>query len=137
MERIYHHYETWEDYKNGMYDERKEGREQRVKEAVRILGTAELCTKAMEKVIHEWTISTEYNLSNIGQNRKAWLGQAACSCYAGIHEDETREAWGLMAEEQRIRANRIAQRIIDRWQREHEAEEETQLTFFDDWGRML
>lgn len=137
MERIYHRYEMWEDYQNGMYNESREGRAERVEQAAHILGTPETCTKAMKKVIDEWQICTEYNLSNIGVNRKAWLGQAACSCYAGIHEDETREAWGLMTEQQRVMANRIAQMLIDKWQNEREQKEEPQVSFFDDWGYIV
>ena len=132
MERIYYRYELWEDYQNGMYNECKQGREQRVVEAAHILGDAETCLKAMKKVISEWKISTEYNLSNNGVNRKAWLGQAACSCYANIHEDETREAWGLMTEEQRIEANRIAQTLINQWERECEKEQISQMSIFDE-----
>lgn len=137
MERIYHHYELWEDYRNGMYNERKEGRAERVKQAAHILGTPAICEEAMKKVIKEWKISTEYNLSNIGVNRKAWLGQAACSCYANIHEDETREAWGLMTEDQRIMANRTAQALINKWQSEHEKNIEPQVSIFDDWGCLV
>ena len=136
MKRIYHHYEQWEDYKNGMYAECKEGRAERVIKAAEILGTPQICTKAMEKVISEWQISTEYNLSNIGINRKAWLGQAACSCYANIHEDETREAWGLMTEEQRVEANRIAQKLINKWVKERQTSDDPQ-TVFDEWGDMF
>ena len=137
MERIYHHYELWEDYKNGMYNECKQGRAERVIEAARILGTPEICMEAMKKVVSEWKISTEYNLSNVGVNRKAWLGQAACSCYANIHEDETREAWGIMTEEQRVMANKIAQTIISQWQREHEKDKDPQVSMFGDWGYIV
>lgn len=137
MERIYHHYELWEDYQNGMYDECREGRAERVREAAHILGTPPICTEAMKKVIAEWKICTEYNLSNVGVNRKAWLGQAACCCYANIHEDETREAWGLMTEEQRVTANRIAQMLINAWQRQCEKDTEPQISFFDDWGCII
>lgn len=136
MERIFHHYTKWEDYHAGMYAESREGRKERVKQAAHILGTPSLCKKAMEKVISEWQIATEYNLSNAEINRKAWLGQAACSCYAGIHEDETREAWGIMTEPQRIEANRIAASIIRKWLRDKEREEVPQM-MFNDWGNMF
>lgn len=134
MERIFHHFSKWEDYHAGMYDESKDGRAERVRKAADILGTSGICREAMEKVIAEWKIATEYNLSNAEINRKAWLGQAACCCYAGIHEDETREAWGLMTEEQRIEANRIAACIIKRWQDERERAEDPQINMFNDWG---
>lgn len=137
MQRIFHHYSLWEDYHAGMYDESKDGRAERVQKAAEILGTPAVCREAMEKVVAEWKISTEYNLSNLEINRKAWLGQAACSCYAGIHEDETREAWGIMTEAQRIEANRIAAAIIKKWQSKREREEDPQIDMFNDWRDMF
>ena len=137
MQRIFHHYSLWEDYHAGMYDESKDGRAERVQKAAEILGTPDICRKAMKKVVAEWKIATEYNLSNLEINRKAWLGQAACSCYAGIHEDETREAWGIMTEAQRIEANRIAAVIIKEWQSKQERAENPQIDIFNDWGNMF
>ena len=137
MERIFHHYQKWEDFHAGMYNESKDGRAERVAAAAKILGTPSLCRKAMEKVIAEWKIAPEYNLSNAGINRKAWLGQAACSCYAGIHEDETREAWGIMTPEQRTEANRIAAEIIKKWLNNAEAEAAQQFSMFNDWGNIF
>lgn len=137
MERIFHHYNLWEDYHAGMYDECKEGRNERVSKAVEILGTPEICLDAMEKVIAEWKRATEYNLSNAEINRKAWLGQAACCCYAGIHEDETREAWGIMTEAQRVEANNIAAGLIKKWLNEREAEKNPQISMFNDWGNIF
>lgn len=134
MQRIFHHFSLWEDYRAGMYDENKYGRSERVQKAAEILGSPALCRKAMEKVISDWVIATEYNLSNLEINRKAWLGQAACCCYAGVHEDETREAWGIMTEAQRIEANKIAAEIIKDWQRKREREESPQIDMFNDWG---
>ncbi len=137
MDRIFHHYDEWEDYHAGMYNENKDGRQERVLKAAEILGTPDICRKAMKMVVEQWEKATEYNLSNAEINRKAWLGQAACSCYAGIHEDETREAWGLMTEPQRVEANRIAATIIKRWVGEREQEENPQLSMFNDWGEIF
>ena len=137
MERIFHHYELWEDYHAGMYDESKEGRKRRVEEAARILGTPSICERAMKMVVSDWKYATEYNLSNAEINRKAWLGQAACCRYSGVHEDETREAWGIMTESQRIEANNIAARIIKAWVNEREIEESPQISIFNDWGYMF
>ena len=137
MKRIFHHYNKWEDYHAGMYDESKDGRQERVQMAAHILGTPDICEKAMRKVVAEWEIATEYNLSNAEINRKAWLGQAACSCYAGVHEDETREAWGIMTEKQRIKANQIAACIIKEWLKKRETTESGQITMFNDWGNMF
>lgn len=136
MERIFHHFDKWEDYHAGMYAESRDGRKERVRKAADILGTPRLCREAMEKVVSEWPIATEYNLSNAEINRKAWLGQAACSCYAGIHEDETREAWGIMTEAQRTEANRIAASIIKTWVAGREQEENPQM-IMNDWGNFF
>ena len=137
MERIFHHYNKWEDYHAGMYDESKDGRAERVRKAAEILGTPDTCRKAMEKVVAEWVKATEYNLSNAEINRKAWLGQAACCCWAGVHEDETREAWSLMTEAQRIEANAIAADIIKKWVGKREYEASPQISLFNDWGNMF
>lgn len=137
MDRIFHHYDLWEDYHAGMYDENRDGRQERVKKAAYILGTPEVCKEAMEKVVAEWEIATEYNLSNAEINRKAWLGQAACCCYGNVHEDETREAWGIMTEQQRMKANQIAASIIRKWVRERENEESGQFCLFNDWGNIF
>lgn len=137
MQRIYHPYELWEDYQNGMYEECRQGRKERVEQAAHILGNSDICRKAMQKVVSEWEIATEYNFSNLSVNRKAWLGQAACSCWAGIHEDETREGWGLMTDIQRYEANRIAQQIIDAWCNERESQESNQISLLNDWEGLV
>ena len=137
MDRIFHHYDTWEDYHAGMYDESKEGRNERVMFAVYILGNEQICREAMEKVIDEWKTATEYNLSNAEINRKAWLGQAACSCYGNVHEDETREAWGYLTDDQRIKANAIAAEIIKKWLSKYDAESTNQISLFNDWGNIF
>ena len=137
MERIFHQYEKWEDFHHGMYNEDKADRKTRVDLAASILGDPETCEKAMKMVVENWPIATEFNLSNAEINRRAWLGQAACSIYGGVHEDETREAWGLLTIEQRTRANAIATKVIRSWVRKHEAEQDQQINLFDDWGCMF
>lgn len=113
-----------------MYEEDREGRPERVQKAAEILGDPDICERAMRKVVKEWPYASEFNLSNAEMNRRAWLGQAACSCYGGVHEDETRAAWGLLNNEQRTQANKIATRIIREWLYEHDEYEQRQLTFF-------
>ena len=120
-----------------MYNEDRTDRKTRVQLAVSVLGTPSTCEKAMQMVIEQWPIATEFNLSNAEINRRAWLGQAACSIYANVHEDETREAWGLLTIDQRTTANSIATRIIKAWLRERDNENRIQVTFFDDWSGMF
>ena len=136
MKRIYHHYNKWEDFHHGMYEEDKTGREIRVKLAAYILGNAGICKRAMLMVIENWKTATEFNLSNTWINRRAWLGQAACSIYAGVHEDETREAWGKLSSEKRTQANDIATAVIKEWLSKYDDGQDAETPARDEWSEM-
>ena len=123
MKQIFYHYTVWEDFLHGMYDENKEGRAGRVKLAASILSDTDLLYKAMKRVTDEWKHATEQNLSNPSINHQAFLGQAACCIYAGIHEDETREAWGTLTTEQRKAANLTADKVDYEWRLKRERNE--------------
>lgn len=127
MKPIYHHYTKWEDFQNGMYDEEKEGRKDRVQKAIEILSSAKLCREAMQMVTSHWRHACEQNLSNDIYGHRAFLGQSACCIYAGVHEDETRQAWGLLTDEQRKQANRIADIVYREWIEAHEQNQQMSL----------
>ena len=119
MERIFHHYEKWEDYQCGMYDELKDGRECRVELAKNLLANAPLCEKFMREVVKRWKCACEQVFTNTNVNRRAWLGQAACCLYAGVKENETREAWWQLTEDERNLANEIADKVINDYEEEN------------------
>lgn len=132
MEQIYHHYTVWEDFKHGMYNEDKDGRESRVQQAVQLLSDPNQLYVQMTRVTEEWVNATEQNLTDNSINHQAFLGQTACSIWRDIHEDETREAWGRLTTEQRYRANRVADRVDEEWHRKRTANEPNfQLSLFD------
>lgn len=120
IERKYHPYYEWEDYQSGMYDELKDGREHRVKLAVKLLSHPLICYQFMKEVTVRWKVATEHVFTNITCNRKSWLGQSACHLFAGVKEDETREAWKYLTIEQRKKANDIAKEVIKEWERRYE-----------------
>lgn len=136
MKQAFHHYTKWEDYQNRMYDEVKEGRPERVKQAVKLLTDLPELYKQMQRVTKEWTIATEQNLTNSSINYQAFLGQTACNIWKGIKEDETREAWGQLTCMQRYEANRVADRVYNEWREQYEREhgENRQLTLAEWWG---
>lgn len=136
MRQKYYHYSLWEDFKNGMYDEDKEGRKERIEIAIKCLTDHDICYQQMTRVVNEWKYATEQNLTNPSMNHRAFLGQSACSIYGNVHEDETREAWGYMTQQQRYDANKIADRVFLEWQQKYERESEDcyQLSLFD-FGR--
>lgn len=119
MKQVFYHYTKWEDFQNGMYDEIKEGRDDRVKEAIKLLSNEKKLYKYMKKVTAEWEYATAQNLTNSNINYQAFLGQTACNLYANIKEDETREAWGYLTNEQRYKANKVADKVYYEWIREY------------------
>ena len=115
MKQKYYPYTMWEDFQHGMYDEIKEGRPERVKKAVWLLLNPDLLFDYMTRVANEWKYATEQTFTNPHMNHQAFLGQAACNLYAGINEDETREAWGLLTSTQRRKANQVADEVYNNW----------------------
>lgn len=133
MKRVFHHYTLWEDFQSGMYNPRgKSDGEDRTQKAVECLSDEAICRKYMRKVVSEWVIAAEQVLTNLEQNRKAWLGWCACFMYGGCRDEETRAAWGLMTEQNRIRANQIADEVIKEWEREYlKGLPDAQISMFD------
>lgn len=133
MKQKYYHYTMWEDFQNRMYDEVKEGREERVQQAVILLTDYKNLYEQMSRVTNEWKYATEQNLTNSSINHQAFLGQTSCSIWKGIKEDETREAWGRLTCEQRYKANKIADRVFKEWKAKYERENEScyQMTLSD------
>jgi len=119
MKPVYHHYEKWEDFQHGMYNELKEGRTERVEKAKGLLSDPERLYEQMSRVANEWKYACEQTFTQ-NYNHQAFLGQCACNIYADIKEDETRQAWGLLTNEQRYEANKVADRVFEEWKRRYE-----------------
>lgn len=118
MKRIFHHYKKWEDWHDGLYrlSVNTEAEEILISRAARLLADPELLLIAMTRVIDEWKVSAEVNLSNASRNRRAWLGQSACCLLCGAPEDLTKQAWHRISEAERDLANAIADRVISKWE---------------------
>ncbi len=84
--------------------------------AIEFTGNDELYGKAMLRVIVEWPLTCLHNLSNIGINRRAFVGHAACSLEFNCPEIITRMAWSRLTDEQRIKANHKADLAIAQWE---------------------
>lgn len=115
MKRIYHSYEQWEDYKCGMYDELKLGKEERKKCAEFLFSNPKECEFWMTEVTVRWKNSCEHFLSNSSFNRIAWLGQSACCLFAGVKENETREVWKTLPPDIQYSANSIAEKVLEKY----------------------
>ena len=116
MKQIFHHYQKWEDFKNGMW--RKVSPEDEVSmlaEAKAFTGDHTKYGLAMMRVIREWPLTCEHNLTDNSINQKAFIGHCAVTLQLGIPEYITRMAWGMLTEEQQTKANERAQHAIDTW----------------------
>jgi hypothetical protein len=110
---VYHHCETWEDWKNGMMRTVSTQSDNLILEnCIILLSNAENLYNAMKKVVNDWPISTEERLTKIDTNRRAWLGWAACSIMFKAPDFITRKAWGLIPKNKKADANLIAEKVI-------------------------
>ena len=116
MERIYHPYWVWEDYKKGFYDNCSGDKKKFYQEKIIEMFNSETLTQDfMLKVIDEWKFSCEHNLTNNAVNKIAYIGQSACCLYCGAPHTVTMETWSKVPLENQERANKIAESVIQIW----------------------
>ena len=113
--RIYHPYWDWEEVDANMWGSVSD-KAKFLELAIEFTGDHKLYGRFMMRVANEWPVSCEHNLSNITQNRKAWIGHAAVALAIGCPEDITRKAWGYLSQEQQDLANGVAQQAIEHWE---------------------
>jgi hypothetical protein len=120
VKQIFHNYNNWECYKNGMWRkvcvfEEKE----LLLQAIDFTGDYKLYGSWMLKVIKEWPLSCEHHLSDTSINRKAYVGHAAVALGINCPEYITRMAWWHLTVEQQDLANNEADLAIKEWERLH------------------
>jgi len=117
MERVYHPYWLWEDYKCGFYNNIS-GKEKKIKikKTLEMFNDKEKTFFFMNKVIEDWFFSCEHNFTNPSLNRIAYLGQAACCLYSEIPNTITMEAWSMLSKEVKEYANQTAKQTIQKWE---------------------
>ena len=91
-----------------------------LEKAIEFTGDAELYGDWMLRVIEEWPNSCEHNLTDISQNRGAWIGHAAVALAIQGPEDIVRSAWAKLWKLQQARANAKADEAIRRWECQRE-----------------
>jgi hypothetical protein len=96
----------------GVVDNRKRF----LKWAIEFTGDHKKYGRFMMRVANEWKYSCEHNLTNLTQNRQAWIGHAACALANECPEDIIRQAWGYLTEEQQRLANHQADLAIEYWE---------------------
>jgi hypothetical protein len=115
LPRVWVSIDKWEEIKHNMWGE-VDNRADMLSKAVDFTGNAALYGQFMRRVTNEWPNSCANSLTDYQMNRKAWVGHAACALALGCPEDITRQAWGLLTDEQRLLANAEADRAIHSWE---------------------
>ena len=94
MKQFFAHYSKWEDYKSGMFNVYFNGDyNKQIELSANLLKQPSLFYDVCKQLINDWIIASKVNLSNCQQNRRAWLGAAACCYNLGSPEFITRLAW--------------------------------------------
>lgn len=116
IEQIYYPYTVWEDWKAGMWRAPTNSSKE-AELAAHILSTPQTFYYAARNMLRDWPKSATHNLTNLGQNRLSWVGQATCCHLAGIPESVTRQAWWTLTAAEQVAANQTAEKAIAWWER--------------------
>lgn len=117
MERIYHHYSSWEDYPAGFYENQSgDTQKQLVLKVIDMFSDYGLALKYMNKVISDWPLSCEHNLTNESMNKIAYIGQAAACIYCGASFKTTIVAWNKLDQHIQNIADEIALSVLKDWE---------------------
>lgn len=120
MKKVYYHYKKWEDNLHGMFLLKCDDEQEKLKKSIWLLSHPETLKKYMILTSTNWVYSAEMNLSNRSMNRQAWMGKSACCLYCGAPEYVTAMAWKSLTDDQRIKANLIADEVISQWESKYE-----------------
>ena len=117
MKQIYFSYDKWEDYNAGMYYDDLDNItiDEAINLSYNLLVDLDELKIYMLKVTRVWINSTLHNLTNSSMNHQAWLGQSACMLKNNVPERYTRMAWRELTEEQKYKANKVADRVKFEW----------------------
>tara|TARA_R110000868_G_scaffold373984_1_gene638342 strand:- start:171 stop:674 length:504 start_codon:yes stop_codon:yes gene_type:complete len=120
MNKVWHHYSTWECVHAGMYDDAPSiGLEAGMASYAKFFRDG-LFPACIDQVFSEWPISCEQFLTDASSpfNRIAWLGQASCCIKTGLPR-VCRGGYRFLTIEEQIVYDGIASREIERWESEH------------------
>lgn len=114
IKQVWHNVRDWEEVANNMWGEVLD-QNQALRAAIAFTSDHKLYGSFMKKVCNEWPVSCENALTDPYLNQKAWLGHAAVAMAHNIPEDITRKAWGYLTDEQKLLANKEAEREVLLW----------------------
>lgn len=120
MKQIYHHFSKWEDYKNGFYNSSCNELNQHINKSIELLSNQDEFYKIAKLLVNNWTFCIEHNLTDSSINKIAYIGQASCCFKNKTPSFVTKQAWGYIDEDTRIKANATAKKVLKEWELSHE-----------------
>lgn len=121
MVRIWHSWDKWEDYKHNFYGGVGEYQRDKTLELyASLLRDLPKFEAALKVIISQWKCSCEHNLTHVGLNRVAYLGQAACALLYNVPHTVSMGGYNLLTDEQKTAADAMAQKYVDLWVANHE-----------------
>lgn len=124
-ERVWHPYWTWEHWQAGVYS--GQNNEEKAIKCAELLGDAERFERVARLALESWQHAVEHNLTNSAKNHQSFIGQVAC-CYAfRASMNETTAGWWLLTDEQRQRANEVADKLLRKIKQDAEEDIDDEL----------
>jgi hypothetical protein len=123
--RIFHPVDRWEEAPMWRRTPVIE-RDRRSRHARAILTNDTAFRVCLGRVIQEWPVSCEHNLTDNSLNRAAWLWHAGSYLETGASEEVTRSIWSTLTNAERKAADRIAWEVVAEWERNHAAMKQRQ-----------
>lgn len=117
ISRTYENWQDWEDYRHNFYGGVTDdwNRDETLEIYASLLRDLPRFEAALRTVITEWQHSNRHNLTNMGLNRIAYLGQCALALVYKVPHKEGRGGYQLLSQEEKDAADDLAQRYLDLW----------------------
>lgn len=115
IKQVFHPYWDWEEVDHNMWGS-VSNKKSMLNKAIKFTGDHKKYGRFMQRVAAEWPVSCENALTDPHINKRAWIGHAAAALALGCPEDITREAWSYLTDEQKLLANKEADRAIQSWE---------------------
>ena len=116
-DQIFHPYTAWEDWQAGMWQPSTDVAAD-MQRAAHILSSPSVFLAAARAMLRDWPNAAEHNLTDLGQNRRSWVGQASCMHLASVPEEATRLAWWTLSPAEQVAANQTADQAVTEWELE-------------------
>lgn len=121
MKKIWHPFWLWEDIEMWRKAPQEEEADY-LEKAIEFTSDADLYGSWMLRVIDEFPMACEHNLTDPSLNQQAWIGHAATQLAINCPEYITRKAWSTLTTEQQNEANIKADEAIHEWKQRHSSE---------------